>query len=156
MTSPKIEAVVYRETIKLGDDVFADFETRLWELPPHYPMPKSEPDIQREPLYSQQTVDALLAEVERYKVAWQEFNDRTEWVQQTAQPRELGKHRADVLRERIERAEAQAEANRRDAERYRFLRALPECCRDTDWLWNDQGDALDEQVDAAIGGRDGS
>lgn len=33
---------------------------------------------------------------------WQE---KTEWVQKTAQPGELGMHRADVLKERIEKLE---------------------------------------------------
>lgn len=50
-------------------------------------------------------IERLRAEVERYKVAWTEYNDRTEWVQQTAKPKELGMHRADILRQRIENAE---------------------------------------------------
>lgn len=57
-----------------------------------------------------QTIRAHLlsqeAEIERYKVAWTEYNDRTEWVQKTAKPKELGLHRADVLRLRIESAES--------------------------------------------------
>jgi hypothetical protein len=50
-------------------------------------------------------IERLREEVEKYKAAWTEYNDRTEWVQQTAKPEELGMHRADVLRMRIETAE---------------------------------------------------
>jgi hypothetical protein len=61
-----------------------------------------------------QTIRAHLlsqdAEIERYKVAWTEYNDRTEWVQKTAKPKELGLHRADVLRLRIESAESRLAA----------------------------------------------
>lgn len=36
------------------------------------------------------------------KVALDEWTEKTEWVQETAQVHELGRHRADVLRSRIE------------------------------------------------------
>lgn len=52
-------------------------------------------------------IDQLEAEVRRLKqieAAYKEFHDKTEWVQETAHWSELGKHRADVLRERIEKA----------------------------------------------------
>ncbi|MFN3375602.1 MAG: DUF4406 domain-containing protein [Burkholderiaceae bacterium] len=42
--------------------------------------------------------------------ALREWLDKTEWVQKTATAQELGKHRADVLRLRIEALEAQLEA----------------------------------------------
>ena len=35
-----------------------------------------------------------------------DWHDKTDWVQETSKPRELGKHRADILRERIEALEA--------------------------------------------------
>lgn len=38
----------------------------------------------------------------RIEAAFKEWIDKTEWVQQTAQPGELGMHRADVLRQRLE------------------------------------------------------
>ena len=38
----------------------------------------------------------------KYKEAYIIWQDKTEWVQETAQPKELGMHRADVLRQRIE------------------------------------------------------
>lgn len=37
-----------------------------------------------------------------HEVALKEWLDRTEWVQKTALPHELGLHRAEVLRLRIE------------------------------------------------------
>lgn len=61
---------------------------------------------------AEREVERLRAEVEKYKVAWTEYNDRTEWVQQTAKPKELGMHRADVLRMRVESAERQLAALR--------------------------------------------
>lgn len=48
---------------------------------------------------------AAKAEVERlrrFEAAYIEWQEKTEWVQADAKPKELGKHRADVLRERIE------------------------------------------------------
>lgn len=48
----------------------------------------------------------LIAEnkrLESFKTSYMEWSDKTDWVQATAQPLELGKHRADVLRERIEK-----------------------------------------------------
>lgn len=44
----------------------------------------------------------LRAERDRLEVALDEWLDKTYWVQTTATVSELGKHRADVLRERIE------------------------------------------------------
>lgn len=45
--------------------------------------------------------------LKRIEFAWNEWQDKTEWVQKTAKPSELGMHRADVLRLRIERAGSQ-------------------------------------------------
>lgn len=36
-----------------------------------------------------------------YKSAYEVWQDKTEWVQETAQPHELGMHRADVLAKRL-------------------------------------------------------
>jgi hypothetical protein len=44
----------------------------------------------------------LQAEVDMLKGALKEWSDKTEWVQETAQPLELGMHRADVLKQRID------------------------------------------------------
>lgn len=46
----------------------------------------------------------LERERDNYKRAYDEWTEKTEWVQQTVQSHELGMHRADVLRERIARA----------------------------------------------------
>lgn len=40
-----------------------------------------------------------------YKSAYEEWQDKTEWVQQTATYDELGMHRADALRKRIDQLE---------------------------------------------------
>lgn len=53
------------------------------------------------------------------KVALDEWFMKTEWVRKTLQPRDLGKHYADVLRERIDSLSA-------DATRYAFLCAHPD------------------------------
>lgn len=51
----------------------------------------------------------LEAELERIKPAWDEWHKKTEWVQETCKPTELGLHRADVLRMRIEALRAELE-----------------------------------------------
>ena len=60
-----------------------------------------------------QTITAIkeaLAESEpNYKKALEVWLDKTEWVQETVKPHELGMHRADVLKQRIEEALAQPE-----------------------------------------------
>ena len=53
---------------------------------------------------------AQAAEIERLKVAMNQWLDKTEWVQETVQPQELGMHRADVLRKRIDALRAELEA----------------------------------------------
>lgn len=52
--------------------------------------------------------DALLLidSLERYRHAYNEWSEKTEWVQETVQPKELGQHRADILRARIAELEA--------------------------------------------------
>ncbi len=57
--------------------------------------------------------DAALLEIEslqKFRNAFNEWHDKTEWVQDTSTFKELGKHRADVLRERILNLEAQLAA----------------------------------------------
>ena len=41
-----------------------------------------------------------------HELALQDWLDKTDWVQETAQAGELGMHRADVLKKRIEKLEA--------------------------------------------------
>lgn len=50
------------------------------------------------------------AERDRFRAAFNEWHDKTEWVQETSRPEELGMHRADVLRNRIADLEAQLSA----------------------------------------------
>lgn len=56
-------------------------------------------------------------EVAKYRVAWEEFQEKTEWVQATATPLELGMHRADVLRQRIRSLEAELHTIQRNLSR---------------------------------------
>lgn len=46
-----------------------------------------------------------ILELEQYRKAWYEWSEKTDWVQETAKPKELGMHRADILRQRIEELE---------------------------------------------------
>ena len=45
-----------------------------------------------------------------HEIAMQDWIEKTEWVQQSQRPGELGMHRADVIRLRIEQANAQRNA----------------------------------------------
>lgn len=58
------------------------------------------------------------------EAALHEWSDKTMWVQQTCQPRELGMHRADVLKARIVELEAKLAEAQKDAARYRWLRGF--------------------------------
>ena len=53
--------------------------------------------------------EALAQPEPNYKKALEVWLDKTEWVQKTVKPHELGMHRADVLKQRIEEALAQPE-----------------------------------------------
>ena len=51
--------------------------------------------------------EALVQTEPNYKKALEVWLDKTEWVQETVKPHELGMHRADVLKQRIEEASPQ-------------------------------------------------
>jgi hypothetical protein len=51
--------------------------------------------------------EALAQPEPNYKKALEVWLDKTEWVQETVKPHELGMHRADVLKQRIEATLAQ-------------------------------------------------
>lgn len=51
----------------------------------------------------------LHARVRALEFAFGEWSDKTDWVQETAETNELGMHRADVLRARIEALHAENE-----------------------------------------------
>ena len=56
---------------------------------------------------------ALEAECERlrqFEIAYNDWRAKTDWVQESAKPHELGRHRADVLRARIEALAAELAA----------------------------------------------
>ena len=56
---------------------------------------------------------ALEAECERlrqFEIAYNDWQAKTDWVQESAKPHELGRHRADVLRARIEALAAELAA----------------------------------------------
>lgn len=79
-------------------------------------------------LYDQSAIDRLLEKIDRLEMiesSWLEFMGKTDWVQTASEPHELGKHRADVLKDRIDRLTAERDAAVADAERYRFLRNAP-------------------------------
>jgi hypothetical protein len=66
--------------------------------------------IERGSIYDQAitAVQRALAQPEpNYKKALEVWLDKTEWVQETVKPHELGMHRADVLKQRIEEASPQ-------------------------------------------------
>ena len=46
---------------------------------------------------------AELRRLHQHELASEMWHTKTEWVQKTSQPGELGMHRADVLRQRIEK-----------------------------------------------------
>jgi len=54
------------------------------------------------------TVEAAaeLRRLHQHELALQDWLDKTDWVQESAQGHELGMHRADVLRKRIEKLKA--------------------------------------------------
>ena len=43
-----------------------------------------------------------ILELEKFREAWHEWSEKTDWIQETATAKELGMHRADVMRKRIE------------------------------------------------------
>ena len=54
----------------------------------------------------QRAIAELREECERlrkFEAAYNEWQDKTDWVQKTATTKELGKHRADILKDRLAR-----------------------------------------------------
>lgn len=64
-------------------------------------------------------IDRRGREIESLRMALHEWLDKTEWVQETVQPHELGKHRADILRARIKELE-----DRLESMNYEFREAM--------------------------------
>jgi hypothetical protein len=75
---------------------------------------------------AQKVIKEALAQTEpNYKKALEAWLDKTEWVQETVKPHELGMHRADVLKQRIEKASPQRTWVGLDEEDY--IKALELC-----------------------------
>jgi hypothetical protein len=98
----------------------------------------------------------LIAEIERlqgFEAAYKEFSDKTDWVQETAHWSELGMHRADVLRKRVDAFKAENETLHKDAERYRWLRAETGSgpnIQVSEWIGPHEYRLYTEELDAAI------
>ena len=75
-----------------------------------------------------------------HELALQDWLDKTDWVQETAQAGELGMHRADVLKKRIEKLEAINQE---------LLAALKDLLHESDgcihvWTYNKTKEAIDK------------
>ena len=70
--------------------------------------------------------EALAQPEPNYKKALEVWLDKTEWVQETVKPHELGMHRADVLKQRIEATLVQPEQHQdRCASLTQMLMSMP-------------------------------
>lgn len=58
------------------------------------------------PLDNKHNAAAELRRLHQHELAYKEWLDKTEWVQETSEARELGMHRVDVLKRRIDRLHA--------------------------------------------------
>lgn len=91
----------------------------------------------------------LIAEIERlqsFKTAYMEWSDKTDWVQESAHWSELGRHRADVIKDRFQ-------ALKTDAERYRWMKANVRngsFGTDTGWI-DDDTEHWDDDLDLKMG-----
>ena len=83
--------------------------------------------------------------LDQYKAAFDEWHEKTEWVQETAHWSELGKHRADVLKKRIETLEGDTMLAKKTGR----LEALRDC-RDMFIPGTVAYKALDEKLVAEI------
>lgn len=156
------------------DDLLEELAEEVIEYAPNYK--KQWKDICA---ISQQR-DQLKAEnerLQRFETAYKEYSDKTDWVQETSHWSELGMHRADVLRKRVDQLKAENEALRdganfraiqslrkdceelrKDAERYRWLREAVQSDFDVSYDMlelriatpHHDSDDLDACIDAAM------
>ena len=113
-----VDLDVWIATNDAGDSFFTDYQ-----------------DEDTVAVYDQSAIDRLLEKIDRLEMiesSWLEFMGKTDWVQTASEPHELGKHRADVLKDRIDRLTAElrhyqmaatAEANLAD-ERHKEIKRL--------------------------------
>jgi len=83
---------------------------------------------------------AELRRLHLHELALQDWLNKTDWVQETAQAGELGMHRADVLKKRIEKLEAINQE---------LLAALKDLLHESDgcihvWTYNKTKEAIDK------------
>lgn len=83
--------------------------------------------------------------VERLRTELLEWLDKTKWVQQTCQTHELGLHRADILRNRIEALKAEVEELREHLSGALETLRDAEVCDDKCSLCNEAFAALEKQ-----------
>jgi hypothetical protein len=87
------------EALRLARDALEDIGDE-WGFTSQRTVPKRKEAIT--------AIKEALAQTEpNYKKALEVWLDKTEWVQETVKPHELGMHRADVLKQRIEEASPQ-------------------------------------------------
>jgi hypothetical protein len=60
-------------------------------------------DLQAEAEADKTIIEYHEATIKHLREALDAWHEKTDWVQETAQPMELGMHKADVLKQRIER-----------------------------------------------------
>ena len=105
MTKDEALKKAFKQAFQLGQDYWyqADHE---------FESQNKKSDVTRakfEQLMEDAIKEALAQPELNYKKALEVWLDKTEWVQETVKPHELGMHRADVLKQRIEKALAQPE-----------------------------------------------
>jgi hypothetical protein len=98
--------------------------------------------------------EALAQTEPNYKKALEVWLDKTEWVQETVKPHELGMHRADVLKQRIQETLAQPE---KDGECKYCTDGCPRCdarkLPEQDWIERERAVGYREGHRAALAQR---
>lgn len=110
---------------------------------------------------SQLYTHANPAEVERlrqFEVAYTEWIKKTEWVQQTVSPKELGMHRADVINQRFDTLRAQlaelqqafTESQEEVVKRGKMLAEAHALLREVAPIHHELPDGLRERIEIAL------
>ena len=93
------------------------------------------PEGLRKEQADQKETAAELRRLHLHEVALREWSDKTEWAQKTCKPQELGMHRADALKQRIDRLES-ANQELLDALRaYQSAQKMPRYGDYQDFVW---------------------
>lgn len=143
-------------------ELLSDWDWHFLELPPLLRYS----EVQA--LYDQSAIDTLLKKIDRLEMiesSWMEFMDKTDCVQTASEPHELGKHRADVMKDRIDRLTADRDSAVADARQLRdfadidknfLIAAAKRARRCLAWAceqrpeFNAEYEALDAAIDAAM------